>query len=87
LLFGLPPREQALTREAVEAEMVAYTEREMARTAGWVHGEVRWPQVIRHILGLYHGLPGARRWRQVWSDHKLKDLPPSEVMAMAHQRP
>jgi tRNA-dihydrouridine synthase A len=87
LLFGLPPREQALTREAVEAEMVAYTEREMARTAGWAHGEVRWPQVIRHILGLYHGLPGARRWRQVWSDHKLKDLPPSEVMALAHQRP
>ena len=87
LLFGLPPREQALTREAVEAEMVAYTEREMARTAGWAHGEVRWPQVIRHILGLYHGLPGARRWRQVWSDHKLKDLPPTDVMAIAHQRP
>lgn len=87
LLFGQAPQAESLTREAVEAAMVAYTEQEMARTAGWAHGEVRWPQVIRHILGLYNGLPGARRWRQVWSDHKLKDLAPSEVMKLAHQRP
>jgi tRNA-dihydrouridine synthase A len=31
----------------------------------------------------YHGLPGARRWRQVWSDHRLKGLHPAEVAAMA----
>lgn len=67
--------------------MVAYIEREMARTAGWPHGEVRWPQAVRHMLGLYNGLKGARRWRQVWSDHTLKHLPPSEVMGMAHARP
>jgi tRNA-dihydrouridine synthase A len=24
-------------------------------------------------------MPGARRWRQVWSDHRLKALPPQEV--------
>lgn len=87
LLFGAAPREVPLTREAVEAAMVEYAEREMARTAGWAHGEVRWPQVIRHILGLYNGLPGARRWRQVWSDHTLKHHRPSEVMPLAHQRP
>jgi tRNA-dihydrouridine synthase A len=67
--------------------MVAYTESEMARTKGWEHGEVRWPQVMRHVLGLYSGLPGARKWRQVWSDHKLKENLPSEVMDLAHQRP
>ncbi|WP_375186266.1 tRNA dihydrouridine(20/20a) synthase DusA [Aquabacterium sp.] len=87
LFFGAAPRAQPLTREAAEAAMVAYVEREMARTAGWAHGEVRWPQVIRHILGLYNGLPGARRWRQVWSDHTLKHERPSEVMRLAHQRP
>ena len=87
LFFGQPARSEALTREAVEAEMVAYVEREMARTKGWAHGEVRWHQVIRHILGLYNGLPGARRWRQVWSDHTLKHHLPSEVMRLAHQRP
>jgi tRNA-dihydrouridine synthase A len=36
------------------------------------------------MLGLRHGLPGARRWRQVWSDHKLKALHPADVMAIAH---
>lgn len=66
--------------------MVAYAQREIARTAGQAHGEVRWSAVIRHVLGLYNGLPGARRWRQVWSDHTLKGLPPAEVMALAHQR-
>ncbi|RAV24698.1 tRNA dihydrouridine(20/20a) synthase DusA, partial [Staphylococcus warneri] len=25
-----------------------------------------------------------RRWRQVWSDHRLKTLPAREVMALAH---
>ncbi len=38
------------------------------------------------MLGLYNGLPGARRWRQVWSDHRLKHLPAREVMRMARRR-
>jgi tRNA-dihydrouridine synthase A len=42
--------------------------------------------VMRHVLGLYNGMPGARRWRQVWSDHTLKALSAAEVMARAHQR-
>ncbi len=41
-----------------------------------------WSAVARHMLGLRNGLPGARRWRQVWSDHKLKGLDPHEVMAV-----
>jgi tRNA-dihydrouridine synthase A len=35
------------------------------------------------MLGLRHGLHGARKWRQVWSDHRLKPLPPREVWALA----
>ena len=75
LYFGAP--ETTLTREAVEAAMVEYMVREAAE-----HG-THWYSIARHMLGLRHGLPGARRWRQVWSDHRLKDRPPQEVMALA----
>ncbi|GAA4356258.1 tRNA dihydrouridine(20/20a) synthase DusA [Variovorax defluvii] len=67
----------ALTREAVEAAMCDYMAREAAE-----HG-TPWSNIARHMLGLRNGLPGARRWRQVWSDHRLKALPPHEVMAIA----
>ena len=67
-------------REQVEQQMVLYMERErLARGTPWF-------AVARHMLGLRHGLPGARRWRQVWSDNKLKDLEPHEVLALAHDR-
>ncbi len=72
--------EIALEREAVEEQMVRYMEREAARAG------VPWHAIARHMLGLYNGLPGARRWRQVWSDHKLKGVPPAQVMALAHAR-
>ncbi|MEY2838266.1 MAG: hypothetical protein RJB60_565, partial [Pseudomonadota bacterium] len=85
LFFGVEDA-KVWTREEAEAAMVAYTEREMARTKGFEHGEVRWPMVMRHVLGLYHGINGARRWRQVWSDHQLKGLTPTLVMAEAHRR-
>ena len=68
-----------LTRENVEAHMCDYMAREQAK-----HG-TPWSAIARHMLGLRHGLPGSRRWRQVWSDHKLKGLPPHKVMALAHQ--
>jgi tRNA-dihydrouridine synthase A len=87
LLFGKPASARTLTRELVEEVMVAYAQAEIDRTRGQPHGEVRWPQVMRHVLGLYNGLPGARKWRQVWSDHQLKEMRPAEVMALARQRP
>jgi len=70
----------ALSRELIEEHMVAYMEREAA-----VHA-TPWSNVARHMLGLRHGLPGARHWRQVWSDHRLKGLLPREVMNLAHDR-
>jgi tRNA-dihydrouridine synthase A len=72
---------QDLTRESVEEQMVAY----MAREAE-AHG-TPWPTIARHMLGLRHGLAGSRRWRQVWSDHKLKGWHPRDVMALAHAQP
>jgi tRNA-dihydrouridine synthase A len=76
--FG-EPAQPGRTREWVEAQMADY----MARQAKQ-HGVV-WSSIARHMLGLRHGMPGARRWRQVWSDHRLKDRSPHEVMALAHE--
>jgi len=77
--FGDEPR--GLTREEVEDRMCDYMVRDAAD-----HG-THWYSIARHMLGLRHGLPGARRWRQVWSDHRLKHLPPHEVMQLARSRP
>jgi len=66
-------------RAAVELAMVDY----MARMAA---GGVPWSHASRHMLGLWNGTPGARRWRQVWSDHRLKAEPPAAVHRLA-QRP
>ncbi|WP_081470155.1 tRNA dihydrouridine(20/20a) synthase DusA [Acidovorax delafieldii] len=79
LYYGAP--ESSLTRDDVEATMVEYMAREAA-----AHG-TPWASIARHMLGLRHGLAGSRRWRQVWSDHRLKGLPPHEVMALAHAGP
>jgi tRNA-dihydrouridine synthase A len=73
-----PEPVEGLTRERVEEQMCDYMTIEAAE-----HG-TPWTSIARHMLGLRHGLPGARHWRQVWSDHKLKDLPARDVMALAH---
>ena len=75
LYFGEP--DAGLTREGIEDAMVDYMAREAA-----LHG-TPWSAIARHMLGLRNGLPGARRWRQVWSDHRLKHLPAHEVLAIA----
>jgi tRNA-dihydrouridine synthase A len=71
------PAPAASSREAVEEALVAYMAREAAARG------TPWSGIARHMMGLYNGLPGARRWRQVWSDHRLKHLPPHEVLARA----
>ena len=75
--FDSPVR-TVITRESVEEQMTDYMVFEATE-----HG-TPWSAIARHMLGLRHGLPGSRRWRQVWSDHKLKALPPRDVMALAH---
>jgi tRNA-dihydrouridine synthase A len=75
--LGAPPRLRE--RIEIEREMVAYMD-------GQAEAGVPWSHVARHMMGLWNGTPGARRWRQVWSDHRLKDLPPIAVHAAAHRR-
>lgn len=79
LMNGVAQPQAHTTREQVELAMIAYMERENA-----LYG-TGWYPIARCMLGLRHGLRGARYWRQVWSDHKLKTAPAREVYALAVQ--
>jgi tRNA-dihydrouridine synthase A len=67
-----------LARDEVEEVMVDYMARLVAAGEPWSHAS-------RHILGLRNGQPGARRWRQVWSDARLKGEAPATVSRLARQ--
>lgn len=64
--YGAP--HQNHTREAVEQNMIDYIVR-------WVDAGGYAGAITRHMLGLYHGVAGARSWRRVLSDaHRLKAI-------------
>ncbi len=77
-VFADAPTE-APDRAAVEQAMVRYMERQAAD-----HG-TPWTSIARHMIGLHLGQPGARHWRQVWSDHRLRDLAPAQVSLRARR--
>ena len=74
--FGAAPAVRE--RDELEAAMTRYMAAVVARGEAWSH-------VSRHMIGLRNSLPGARRWRQVWSDHRLKAMAPAEVSRLALQ--
>ena len=76
IYFGAAAR--VISRGSIEAQMVDYMEAAAAARG------TPWPSIARHMLGLRHGQPGARVWRQVWSDHRLKALPAREVWRLAN---
>lgn len=78
--FGDAPR-SGCDVQSIEAAMVRYMEQEAHE-----HG-THWYAIARHMLGLRHGLPGARHWRQVWSNHRLKNLSAREVAQLANTKP
>jgi tRNA-dihydrouridine synthase A len=63
--FGPDPDWAPLRRAEVMRAMAKYAAREHAECATPVRS------VVRHVLGLYNGLPGARAFRRVLSDAKL----------------
>ena len=73
--FGAQPRD--ITRDSVELAMVDYMQREATENG------TPWYAIARHMLGLRHGMPGARHWRQVWSDHRLKTQTAADVRRLA----
>jgi tRNA-dihydrouridine synthase A len=66
-------------RDQVEEAMVRYMD-EQAKAHG-----TPWTSIARHMMGLYLGQPGARRWRQIWSDHRLRDWAPAQVSSHARR--
>nr|WP_293030225.1 tRNA dihydrouridine(20/20a) synthase DusA [Pandoraea sp.] len=66
-----------VSREAVEAGLIEYAARQVAR--GTYLGAI-----TRHALGLYRGMSGARGWRRTLSESKR--LASDGVHAFAHAR-
>jgi tRNA-dihydrouridine synthase A len=62
-------------REAVET-MLPYIERAVA-------SGTRLTQITRHMLGLFHGAPGARQWRRILSVEATRPGAGSEVVRAA----
>ena len=65
-----------ITREQVIEGFIAYAEEQLAKG-------VRLNYITRHILGLYQGLPGARKFRRVISEQAHKPNAGIEVIKAA----
>jgi tRNA-dihydrouridine synthase A len=64
------------SREQVMQEFMAYCEQELSKGTRLNH-------LTRHILGLYHGLPGARQFRRIISEQAHKPEAGIEVLERA----
>ncbi|MFT4099925.1 MAG: tRNA dihydrouridine(20/20a) synthase DusA [Burkholderiaceae bacterium] len=75
--FGEPAADDPIDRWRVAADMADYARSVVRR------GEPL-RNVTRHLLGLFNGLPGARRWRQALSDsRRLAANDPSLIVRAA----
>ncbi len=73
-VFGAPA--SAASRAQVVAAMLPYIEAHLA-AGGRLH------QVTRHMLGLFHGQPGARQWRRILSEQGVAPDAGPEVVEKA----
>lgn len=63
-----------ITRQDIAQKLVEYAETHM-QNGGRLH------QITRHIMGLYHGQPGGRLWRQMLSENSSKaDASPQLIL-------
>jgi len=68
---------------ASEPDWNALRDRMMAYAAGHIASGGRLQHVARHMVGLFTGLPGARRYRQIFSTDAAKPNAGPEVIAAA----
>lgn len=70
------------TAQQVVTDMLPYIERQMTQGARLWH-------IVRHMLGLFQGMPGARQWRRLLSEQgHLPDAKPELLLqAMANIQP
>ena len=73
-IYGI--NKPVVTREDVMDAFILYIEEQLAKG-------VRLNYMTRHILGLYHGMPGARRFRRVISEQAHKPNAGIEVIKQA----
>ncbi len=73
-----PPR-----REDVVQAMADYAEGWLTRQPNTRPNNARMGHIARHMLQLFHGEPGARRWRQVLSESAFHDGAGPEVFSTA----
>jgi len=66
------------TREEVVARMSVYLRREAARGTAPRH-------IVRHMLGLYQGMRGARQWRRRLSDAAVLERDGADVLTRAFE--
>jgi len=64
------------TREAIVHNMIPYIERELQQGSRLKH-------ITRHMLSLFHGMPGARHWRRHLSENAPQADAGSEVVIQA----
>ena len=68
--------ERPFDPQALLETMCAYAERHIAAGGRLGH-------ITRHMVGLFHGLPGARRYRQILSADAVKPGAGSDVLRKA----
>ena len=73
-VFGEPAPQR--TRVEIVEALVPYAEAQLAQG-------VALRAIARHVLGLYHGAPGARAWRRVLSDTELLESAGPELFLRA----
>ncbi len=77
LLFGGKKATLPSSRAVISA-MCDYSEGHI-RQGGRLH------HVTRHMVGLFHGMPGARRWRQILSSEAVREGAGPEVLRNAFE--
>ena len=73
-LFG--ESHNPLSREQILSLLIPYIQQQLKT-------EVRLNSISRHILGLFHGMPGARGWRRYLSEHVGKSGADENVLLEA----
>ncbi|MGA0610977.1 tRNA dihydrouridine(20/20a) synthase DusA [Caldimonas sp. KR1-144] len=74
--FGAEAPATAASRAAAEDAWIGYLQQLHDAGAPWM-------SAMRHAMGLWNGVPGARRWRQLWSDHRQREASPRALQQQA----
>jgi len=68
----------ALSRQAIVEQFIEYTDKQLSKGVPLNH-------MTRHILGLFHGQPGAKAWRRHLSENSTKKGAGVEVLQQAKE--